>query len=65
MTSSIVTDTRWCPDRGAPMRLTRVLPTVLPEDCAPETRVFRCTRCGAVATHTVRNLQSLQRSGSS
>jgi hypothetical protein len=37
------------------MRLTRVLPTVLPEDCAPETRIFACTSCGTTVTRTVRD----------
>jgi hypothetical protein len=35
MKSSIVADTPKCPDCSGPMRLTRVLPTVLPKDCAP------------------------------
>ena len=57
MTSSIVTDTPKCPDCSAPMRLTRVLPTVLPKDCAPETRVFVCTSCGTTVTRTVHGAQ--------
>jgi ribosomal protein S27AE len=61
MTSSIVTDTRWCPNCSAPMRLTRVLPTVLPKDCAPETRVFGCTTCGTTVTLTMHEPQALQR----
>jgi hypothetical protein len=62
--SSIMTDTRKCPDCSAPMRFARVLPTVLPEDCAPQTRIFACTSCGATITRTVRDPQ-LQRSISS
>jgi hypothetical protein len=63
MTSSTETDPPICPDCSAPMRLTRVLPTVLPKDYAPQTRVFVCASCGTVVTHTIHDPATLQRSG--
>jgi hypothetical protein len=61
MTSSIATETPTCPDCSAPMRLTRLLPTALPKDCAPETRVFVRTSCGTTVTRTIHGGQSALR----
>jgi primosomal protein N' len=58
MTSSTETDTPKCPDCNAPMRLTRVLPTVLPKACGTETHVFACTSCGVTVTRTVHGQQA-------
>jgi hypothetical protein len=53
MTSSIGTDAPKCPHCNAPMRVKRVLPTVLPKECGTETRVFECTGRGTTLTRTL------------
>jgi hypothetical protein len=58
MTSSMITDTPKCPDCRASMRLTRVLPSVLPKDCAPETCVL-CARAAERSRARFDRLRSL------
>jgi DNA-directed RNA polymerase subunit RPC12/RpoP len=58
MTSATEAESVKCPNCRAIMRLTRVLPTVLPKDCAPQTRVFVCMSCGTIVTQTVHAAQS-------
>jgi hypothetical protein len=53
MRSSGDITTPTCPDCNASMRLTRVLPCVLPKDQGTETSVFMCTSCGTTITRTV------------
>jgi hypothetical protein len=47
--SSTESDIPKCPGCNEKMRLTRVLPTVLPKSCGTETRVFTCTHCGTTS----------------
>jgi hypothetical protein len=58
MTSSTESDIPKCPGCNEKMRLTRVLPTVLPKSCGTETRVFTCTNCGTTITRTVHGAHS-------
>jgi DNA-directed RNA polymerase subunit RPC12/RpoP len=53
MTSSAESDLVKCPDCRATMRLSRVLPTSLPKQCAPQIRVFVCMSCGTIVTQTI------------
>jgi hypothetical protein len=52
MMSSSETDTPKCPNCNAPMRLTRVLPTVLPKACGTETHVLY-VRAAAGRSHAL------------
>jgi hypothetical protein len=58
MTSSTESDIPKCPDCNEKMRLTRVLPTVLPKSYGTETRVFTCKSCGTTVTRTVHGAHS-------
>jgi hypothetical protein len=36
------------------MRLTRVVPSIVPEESGVETRIFACAECSTTVTRTVR-----------
>ena len=45
-----------CPKCGMPMRLMRVLPSMLPPETGVETRVFACGECWTTVSRTAREI---------
>jgi hypothetical protein len=43
-----------CPKCDVPMRLMRVVPSILPPETAAETRVFACADCATIVSRTAR-----------
>jgi hypothetical protein len=44
-----------CPKCNVPMRLMRVVPSILPPETSIETRVFACAECATIASRTARD----------
>jgi hypothetical protein len=40
-----------CPKCDVPMRLMRVVPSILPPETSVETRVFACAECATIVTN--------------
>ena len=43
-----------CPKCNVPMRLMRVVPSMLPPETGVETRVFACVECATTVSRTAR-----------
>jgi hypothetical protein len=43
-----------CPKCDVPMRLMRVVPSILPPETGVETRVFACAECATIVSRTAR-----------
>jgi hypothetical protein len=44
-----------CPKCDVPMRLMRVVPSILPPETGVEPRVFACAECATIISRTARN----------
>jgi hypothetical protein len=53
-TPHIPPDLPTCPKCQMPMRLTRIVPSVIPKEDGPETQIFECAKCETRVTRTVR-----------
>jgi hypothetical protein len=47
-----------CPKCDVPMRLMRVVPSMLPTETGVETRVFACADCATIVSRAARNVVS-------
>jgi transposase-like protein len=50
----LTTEAPKCPICSKPMRLTRVVPSVAPQESGVETQTFACAKCSTTVTRTLR-----------
>jgi endogenous inhibitor of DNA gyrase (YacG/DUF329 family) len=53
-TPHIPPDLPTCPECQMPMRLTRIVPSMVPKKDEPQIQTFECARCQTRVTRTVR-----------